>query len=61
MREGMQGVLDDLNPEEGKKLREAGPVVTVIVMDHGVVEVFKKGDWVDDYIPTRLQRVSDQE
>jgi hypothetical protein len=60
-REGMQGVLDELDPKEGAKLREAGPVVTVIVMDHGEVKVFKKGDWDDDYIPTRLERVADSE
>jgi hypothetical protein len=60
-REGMQGVLDEMSPKEGAKLREAGPVVTVIVMDHGVVEVFKKGDWEDNYVPTRLERVADSE
>jgi len=60
-REGLQGVLDEIDPKEGAKLREAGPVVTVVVMDHGVVEVFKKGDWEDDYIPTRLERVADSE
>lgn len=60
-REGMQGVLDEMSPKEGAKFREAGPVVTVIVMDHGVVEVFKKGDWEDNYVPTRLERVADSE
>lgn len=60
-REGIQEMLDEVCPEEGKKLREAGPVVTVVVMDHGAVRVFKKGDWVDDYVPTRLERVADSE
>jgi hypothetical protein len=60
-REGLQGMLDELDPQEGAKLHEAGPVVTVVVMDHGVVEVFKKGDWEDDYVPTRLERVADSE
>jgi hypothetical protein len=39
-REGMQSVLDEFSPAEGAKLRAAGSAVTVIVMDHGVVEVF---------------------
>lgn len=60
-REGLQSILDEIEPKEGTKLREAGPVVTVIVMDQGKVEVFKKGDWDDDYIPTRLERVADSE
>jgi hypothetical protein len=60
-REGLQSMLDELDEKAGQKLREAGPVVTVIVMDHGMIEVFKKGDWVDEYIPTRLERVGDSE
>ena len=39
-REGMQSILDELSHAEGDKLRGAGDAVTVIVMDHGVVEVF---------------------
>ena len=60
-REGLQMLLDELDEKAGQKLREAGPVVTVVVMDHDMVEVFKKGDWIDDYIPTRLERVGDSE
>ncbi|MCK9567590.1 hypothetical protein M0R72_01410 [Candidatus Pacearchaeota archaeon] len=43
-REGLQGILDELDPLEGQKLREAWMVNTVVVMDHGAVEVFKEGE-----------------
>ena len=39
-RDGMQNILDEISPAEGDKLRGAGDAVTVIVMDHGTVEVF---------------------
>jgi hypothetical protein len=37
--------LDEIDPEEAKILREAGPVPTVIVMDHGVVKIFPDSEW----------------
>lgn len=43
-REGIQGILDEIDPLEGQKLREAWAVNTVVVMDHGQVEVFKEGE-----------------
>lgn len=42
-REGLQRVLDELDPPEGQKLREAWAVNAVVVMDHGQAEVFKEG------------------
>jgi hypothetical protein len=44
-REGIQNMLDELDYDAGQKLRKAGSVVTVVVMDHGAIEVFKEGDW----------------
>jgi hypothetical protein len=44
-REGIQNILDDIDKDAAQKLRDAGSVVTVVVMDHSAVEVFKEGDW----------------
>jgi hypothetical protein len=44
-REGIQSLLDEIDPEEAEILREAGPVPTVIVMDHGVVKIFPDSEW----------------
>jgi len=44
-REGIQSLLSEIDPEEAKILREAGPVPTVIVMDHGVVKIFPDSEW----------------
>jgi len=43
-RDGIQDILDELDPLEGQKLREAWAVNVVVVMDHGAVEVFKEGE-----------------
>jgi hypothetical protein len=40
-REGIQSLLDSFDPESGKKLREAKDRIAVVVMDHGVCEVFE--------------------
>jgi hypothetical protein len=40
MREGIQELLDMLDPEAGKKLREVRGRTAIVVMDYGVVEIF---------------------
>jgi hypothetical protein len=43
-REGIQSVVDEIDSEAGEKLRNISPhggeSVIVVVMDHGVVEIF---------------------
>lgn len=56
MRDGIQDLLDGLDPEAGTKLRETVDKTAVVVMDHGVVEVFQtdapKSRMGPDYEPT---------
>jgi hypothetical protein len=42
-REGLQEGLDTLDPEAATKLRETKGETAIIVMDFGVVEVFRAG------------------
>lgn len=41
MREGIQNVIDLIDKEAGEKLRETKNQTAIIVMDFGVVEVFR--------------------
>ncbi len=40
VREGIQGVLDMIDKEAGDKLRATRDQTAVVVVDHGVVEIF---------------------
>jgi hypothetical protein len=51
-REGMQGILELVDPEEALKLRSMTNTLPVIVMDHQVVVVFRADECAEESYPT---------